>query len=335
MPSDDPADPRARFGPVAARYQRGRPSYPSALVDWVLAQAGLPARATSGAAARLADIGCGTGIATRLFAERGFDMIGVDPSAAMLDEARARGGATYVLGEATATTLPDASVALVIVAQALHWFELDPALREFERRVVIEPGGTASSPPDPPRFASGVNPAAERSRVQPGGTASSPPGPPRSSAGVNPTEERSLVQPGETASSHPDPPRAGGVCAAFWNQRAPSAFDDDYDPLLRRFSTTYQGRSHAAPVLAELRASPRVAELRQARFAASQILDQDALLDRVHSSSYVAHGVTERAAFDAALRQLFERHQQGGRVTLEYETLAVAWLARRGRAEER
>lgn len=256
----DPADPRARFGPVAGRYQRARPSYPSALVDWVLAQAGLPAHVerAPGRVPRIADVGCGTGIATRLFAARGFDVVGVDPSAGMLDEARAAGGgAAYVLGEAAATTLAPASVDLVIVAQALHWFDLDAALGEFTR--ILAPGGT---------------------------------------------------------------------CAAFWNERAVNAFEADYEPLLRRFSREYKSRSHATPVLAALRASPRVQELREARFTYRQDLDREALFDRVHSSSYVAHGVADRAGFDAALSALFERHQQGGRVALDYDTLAVAWRLR-------
>jgi ubiquinone/menaquinone biosynthesis C-methylase UbiE len=287
----DCADPRARFGPVAARYQRARPSYPSALVDWVLAQAGLrsplprhggegqgegvgaalstsgqpspypsPAGAGEGSAraARIADVGCGTGIATRLFAARGLAVVGVDPSEGMLAEARAAGGgATYVRGEAAATTLAGASIDLVIVAQALHWFDLDAALAEFARIL-----------------------------------------------------------------------RPGGACAAFWNERARSAFEDDYEPLLLRFSREYKGRGHAMPVLAGLRASPRVQDLREERFTYHQDLDREALLDRVRSSSYVAHGVEDHAGFDAAVSALFERHQQGGRVRLDYDTLAVAWRLR-------
>ncbi len=65
----------------------------------------------------------------------------------------------------------------------------DPAFAR-RLRVVIEPGGTASSPPDPPRSASGVNPAAPLCFVALGGTASSPPDPLHSSAGVTPERQR-------------------------------------------------------------------------------------------------------------------------------------------------
>jgi len=127
-------DPRERFAGAAATYARSRPSYPAALVDWVLAEA----RVRLGDP--VADVGCGTGILTRLLAARSLDVVGLDPNEEMLAEARAGGGsAEYRRGEAAATGLGDASVALVTVAQAFHWFEADQALAEFHR--VLRPGG--------------------------------------------------------------------------------------------------------------------------------------------------------------------------------------------------
>lgn len=127
-------DPRERFAGAASGYARFRPSYPDALVDWVLEAAAV----RSGD--RVADIGCGTGILTRLLAARGLDVVGLDPNEEMLAEARAAGGpAQYRRGEAAATGLGDASVALVTVAQAFHWFEVDDALAEFHR--VLRPAG--------------------------------------------------------------------------------------------------------------------------------------------------------------------------------------------------
>jgi SAM-dependent methyltransferase len=134
----DPVDPRERFAGAASGYARFRPSYPAPLVDWVCAEAGLRP------GDRVADVGCGTGILTRLLAERGLDVLGIDPNEDMLAEARAAGGpAEYRRGEAATTGLEDASVALVTVAQAFHWFDADAALAEFRR--ILTPVGSVAA----------------------------------------------------------------------------------------------------------------------------------------------------------------------------------------------
>ena len=59
------------------------------------------------------DVGCGTGAFACLLADRGIDVVGVDPAAASLEVARAKPGAhrvRWVLGDATA--LPDIRVDL-------------------------------------------------------------------------------------------------------------------------------------------------------------------------------------------------------------------------------
>ena len=54
------------------------------------------------------DLGCGTGVFALMLAERGIEVIGVEPAAASLDVARAKPGAdavTWILGDASA--IPD------------------------------------------------------------------------------------------------------------------------------------------------------------------------------------------------------------------------------------
>ncbi len=131
-------DPRGRFSGAAGGYARYRPGYPSALVDWVIEEAGVEREHP------VLDLGCGTGILTRMLAERGLEVVGIDPNEDMLAEARVAGGTMeYRRGDAESTGLQDHSVTLVTVAQAFHWFDLDAALAEIHR--ILRPGGRAAA----------------------------------------------------------------------------------------------------------------------------------------------------------------------------------------------
>src|SRR5262249_51631925 len=95
----------------------------------------------------LVDVGCGTGIASRQLAARGIPVIGIEPNDEMRRQAQAEpletGGPMPrdLEGRAEATGLPAASADAVLAAQAFHWFEPEPALREFHR--VLKPDGYA------------------------------------------------------------------------------------------------------------------------------------------------------------------------------------------------
>ncbi len=129
----EPRDTAERFAGLAAGYDRYRPDYPSAAIDYLMSHCDLRPRNTA------VDVGCGTGISSRLLAARGLNVIGLEPNEDMRRVAEAAGGAEYRGGRAEATGLRDSCAKLILAAQAFHWFANDVTLREFRR--VLVPGG--------------------------------------------------------------------------------------------------------------------------------------------------------------------------------------------------
>lgn len=77
--------------------------------------------------------------------------------------------------------------------------------------------------------------------------------------------------------------------------------------------------------IAALRAAPPVREVREAEFAYAQSFDREGFFGRVFSSSYVQHGLADRAGFERALGALFDRCQAGGSVEFAYRTVAIGF----------
>jgi ubiquinone/menaquinone biosynthesis C-methylase UbiE len=132
--------PTERFSGLAETYAKHRPTYPAESIDFIFKNCGLTERSI------IVDVGCGTGISTRLFAERGLHVIGIEPNDDMRQKAIAaqeRSPTTplidYRSANAEQTGLADNSVDAVIAAQAFHWFRPEPTLLEFRR--ILRPGG--------------------------------------------------------------------------------------------------------------------------------------------------------------------------------------------------
>jgi SAM-dependent methyltransferase len=118
------------FSTHAAGYAAYRPTYPVALVDYL---AGL-----SGARQVALDCGCGTGQLAVLLAARFERVIATDASAEQISNAESRERVEYRVAPAERSGLADASVDLITVAQAAHWFDLDAFYAEVRR--IAKPG---------------------------------------------------------------------------------------------------------------------------------------------------------------------------------------------------
>jgi SAM-dependent methyltransferase len=126
-------DPTGRFTGLAGVYAKSRPSYPDEAIDFIMNHCSLTA------GDHLVDVGCGTGISSRLFAEKSIRVIGLEPNADMRREAEISGVTAgsippaYRDGTAENTGLPDKCTEAVLCAQSFHWFNAELALKEFHR----------------------------------------------------------------------------------------------------------------------------------------------------------------------------------------------------------
>jgi SAM-dependent methyltransferase len=119
-----------------AGYDAHRPSPPAALLDMLCLAAQVVRPRV------VVDFGSGTGLSTRVWAERADEVVGVEPS----DQMRARAEAAttapnvrYVGATAQDTGLGSDSVDIVTCSQSLHWMTPEPTFAEAAR--ILRPGG--------------------------------------------------------------------------------------------------------------------------------------------------------------------------------------------------
>lgn len=126
-----------RFTNRVENYIKYRPHYPNAVYDYLLKNNFVTPSSI------IADIGCGTGISSELFLKNHHKVFGVDSNQNMLDAAtnylKKHDDFIALHANAENTKLANASIDLIICAQAFHWFDKEKAKTEFKR--ILKPNG--------------------------------------------------------------------------------------------------------------------------------------------------------------------------------------------------
>jgi SAM-dependent methyltransferase len=120
----------------AAHYDRYRPRPPRALLESLLQLARVER------AALVVDLGAGTGLSTRAWAELADRAVGVEPNPAMHAEAvrlTEAANVEFVAAFAQDTGLPGGVADVVTCSQSLHWMDPEPTFAEAAR--LLRPGG--------------------------------------------------------------------------------------------------------------------------------------------------------------------------------------------------
>lgn len=119
------------FSAVSTYYANNRPTYPPAMFDWLASQCRAHDLAW--------DCGAGSGQASTELGRIFKCVLATDISAAQISQADWHPRVEYRQARADRSGLDDCSVDLVVVAQALHWFDLGPFYMEVRR--VLKPTG--------------------------------------------------------------------------------------------------------------------------------------------------------------------------------------------------
>lgn len=127
---------KATFNTAATLYEEIRPGYPEELISDIVELSGIETHS------RILEIGCGTGKATRPFAERGYELVCLDIGADLIAIARERlkefPNISFVKAAFEAWR-PEGTFDLIISATAFHW--VDPKVRYLKASEVLKPKG--------------------------------------------------------------------------------------------------------------------------------------------------------------------------------------------------
>jgi SAM-dependent methyltransferase len=137
LPSEETREPlRETFDSTADLYDAARPDYPEQLFDDLVELAALET------GARLLEIGCATGKATRPLLERGFCVVCVELGAQLAEKARRNlAGLPVEIHVEPFETWQGAAGAFDLVYAATAWHWVDPSIRYEKAHGLLRAGG--------------------------------------------------------------------------------------------------------------------------------------------------------------------------------------------------
>lgn len=122
-------DSKERFSSRVENYIKYRPGYPTEIINFLMNEINfLPSW-------KIADIGSGTGILSKLFLDNGNFVFGVEPNNEMrkAGEQQLKNYTNFksINGSSENTSLKKNSIDLISAGQAFHWFNVEKSKNEF------------------------------------------------------------------------------------------------------------------------------------------------------------------------------------------------------------
>ncbi len=126
------------FQHISNLYDRARITYPTQLIDDIVTYSKIRPNG------KILDVGCGTGQATLLFAQRGYSIVGLDVGQEMVNLAKEKCSSfpkvKFKVGTFEDVEFSDSSLDIITSGMAWHW--INPEGREEKAYRILRNGGT-------------------------------------------------------------------------------------------------------------------------------------------------------------------------------------------------
>ena len=120
--------------------------------------------------------------------------------------------------------------------------------------------------------------------------------------------------------------KANGLVVLVWNERRiATAFEQEYEVLINRYGKDYMQVKHRNIETSDLATFFAPAPMELKEFINQQVFDFEGFKGRLLSSSYMpSQGEPGFDDMIAALKELFDKYQQSGTITITYDTKVYA-----------